>query len=66
MRNPEVFTKKVQEQKKIFIDDITAGIIDGDEKPIIDAIKTRIDYFAQQHYLAFANKLLGAIPTPNK
>jgi len=66
MNNPDVFTKKVQEQKKIFIDDITKWITRPEEQPAIEAIKSRIDYFAQQYYLTFANKLLGAIPTPSK
>ena len=65
MRNPEVFTQKVEAQKKIFIDDITKGVTREAEVGTINAIKKRIDFFAQEYYLQYAGKLLGAIPANN-
>jgi len=59
LNNAEGFKKKVEEQKKEFIDNITQWITRAEETPIITKIKERIDYYAQQYYLQYTGRLLN-------
>jgi len=59
IKNPETFLKKIREQKKIFIDEITEGITRKKELETINAIRQRIDFFIQEYYLQVVGKIFG-------